>query len=93
MKRCAKDHAVSILNNLHLKCIPTLARQFSSFSVLGDSQEHLSTEPDAEIKAGDDSDESEPSQPSFKHPSEVFQAASEEPVETSSAFSATANTQ
>ena len=61
-----------------------LARQFSSFSVLGDSQEYLPTEPDKEVEGGDDSDESEPSQPSFKHPSEVFRAASEGLVQTSS---------
>ena len=49
-----------------------------------------STEPDEEVEVGEDSDESEPSQPSFKHLIEVFRAASENPVQTSSVFSATA---
>ena len=51
---------------------------FLSFSVLGDSQECLSTGLVDEVKVGDDSDETEPSQPSFKQPparSQAFQAA------------------
>ena len=39
---------------------------------------------DEEVEVGDDSDESELSQLSFKHPLEVFQAASEDPAQTSS---------
>ena len=70
-----------------------LARQFSSFSVLGDSQEYLPTEPDKEVEGGDDSDESEPSQPCFDQPSEVIQAAYEDPVQTHRVFSAPATPQ
>ena len=39
-----------------------------------------------------DLDESAHSQPSFKHPSEVFQAASEDFLQTSGVVSAAANT-
>ena len=41
---------------------------------------------DEEVEVRDDSDESKPSQPSFDNPSDVFQAASEDP--TPSVFSA-----
>ena len=51
------------------------ARQFSLFSVLGDSQESLSSELDELVEVGGHPDESEPLQPSFNDPSEVFQAA------------------
>ena len=44
--------------NLQQKCIPRLARQFSSFSVVDDSQGNDSNEGD-EVDSGDDSDESE----------------------------------
>jgi len=48
---------------------------------------------DEEVETGTASDESEKSQPSFDQPSEVFQAASEDPVQTHCVFSTLANTQ
>ena len=48
---------------------------------------------DEEVEVGNDSDESDPSQPSIDHPSEVFQAASEDPVQTHSVFSFPTNSQ
>ena len=80
-------------NNLQHTQIPNSARQLSSFSVLGDSQESQSTVPDEEVEVGDGSDESELSHPSFNHPSEVFQDAFEDPVQTLGVFSAPANSQ
>ena len=61
--------------------------------VLGDSQESEPIMTDEEVETGTASDESEKSQPSFDQPSEVFQAASEDPVQTHSVFSAPANSQ
>jgi hypothetical protein len=48
---------------------------------------------DEEVEVGNDSDESDPSQPSIDHPSEVFQAASEDPVQTHRVFSFPTNSQ
>merc|ERR1711907_81240 len=44
--------------NLQQKCIPRLARQFSSFLVLGDSKVSEPIEPDKEVEVGIHSDES-----------------------------------
>ena len=46
---------------------------------------------DEEVEVGDDSDESEPSQPSYTYPSGVLRAAPRDPVQTSSLFSAKAS--
>ena len=70
--------------------------QSSFFSARSDSQEyHLPTDHDEGLEVGSDSDESEPSQPSFKRPSEVFQAFSLRTFcgHLISQFSAVANTQ
>jgi hypothetical protein len=65
----------------------------SSFSVLGDSQESEPTVLDEQVEIGNDAGASDPSQPSIDHSSEVFQAASEDPVRTHSVFSVPANSQ
>ena len=63
------------LHEKYIKRIPRLARQFSSFSILGDSQASQPTESNEEeetMAIENGSDESEQMQTSFKHPSEVF---------------------
>ena len=74
--------------NLQHKSIPRLVRQFSSFSVFEESPTSLSAAPNQEETVVDvDND----LQSSVQHPSEVFQAASEDLLQTSELLPATAN--
>ena len=79
--------------NLQNDSIPRLLRQFSSFSVCGTSQDSRSSVANEEeiVDVGDDSDESTFLQPSFKPPSEEFQAAHEEVLQTSECLSHSTN--
>ena len=90
--------------NLQPKCIPRLARQFSSFSVVDDSQK---SQPIDEVEIGVDSgSESEvsrnggsgtrpvvSSQPSFQRSPEAFHAADEDFSQDSREFSVPATPQ
>ena len=79
--------------NLQHNSIPRLIRQFSSFSVLGASQDSQPPEiiEEETVDVGSDSEESAYSQPSFKQPPEGLNAASEEVLQTS-VLSHSANT-
>ena len=74
-------------NNLQQKCTPRLVRQFSSFSVLEVSPPSQSTAPNKEAVVEVDND----LQSSVQLPSEVFQVAFEDLLQTSEHLPATAN--
>ena len=74
-------------NTLQQKCIPRLVRQFSSFSVLEVSPPSQSTAPHKEVVVEVDND----LQSSDQLPSEVFQVAFEDLLQTSEHLPATAN--
>ncbi len=95
MSKSVRFREIQFPIKIHQTWCEKIHDEFDRKTILGDSHESRSTVQEEEteiVDVGADLDESAHLQPSFKHPSEVFQAASEDFLQTSCVLSAAANT-